>query len=258
MASRKISDQEWIDARKRYENEPATGYGQIAASLNVSKTLVARRAAKRWQKRPVLTLPVDSQVPAYPDRGHLFSTPNRPEETVGVYAKAPEEVTVAPELNNVAGQFQFPSNLTPAERQEVAEQAVLARQTELIRIQAVEIRAVKKGIYEAVKAAGTERSYDAARSAKAVVEGMRLVHASERSNEIERVKLELGAFSGVCQATLRIIVHRIPCLSLAGDNSPAAIARRQGFALGQATSIEAGRTRDAAAVESRREATDVP
>ena len=51
MADRKLSEDDWIAARKRYESESGLGYGALAQVLDCSRTLVARRAQRdKWQK----------------------------------------------------------------------------------------------------------------------------------------------------------------------------------------------------------------
>lgn len=51
MSQQKVTDEQWAEARKRYETEPGMGLGKIAQVLDCSKSLVARKAREgRWQK----------------------------------------------------------------------------------------------------------------------------------------------------------------------------------------------------------------
>jgi len=239
MAARKISNSDWEEARKRYEREPATGYKQIAQALDCSKALVARHAQKnKWQKSLSAISPVSNdRVDAPID--NLQKPANRPEQGTGVHAKAPEKEPPAPLLNNGSADIPvMPAGLSAAERQAFIEAAVLARQTQLNQTQAREIKAIKNGVYGAVK----DGSYDSARSAKARMEALKGTHAMEMTNELERVRLELGAFSGVRQQACQIIVHQMPgCQIAGGDNSPEAMERRAVVADARMTVMEARR-----------------
>jgi hypothetical protein len=44
MSQQKITDEQWVKARRRYETEPGLGLGKVAQLLDCSKSLVARKA----------------------------------------------------------------------------------------------------------------------------------------------------------------------------------------------------------------------
>jgi hypothetical protein len=240
MAARKITDEEWADARKRYQREPATGYGQIAQALDCSKALVARHAQKnKWQKSlsaisPVSNDRVDSRI-------HNLQKPaNRPERG-GVHPISPEKEPPAPIPNNGATDIPvMPSGLTLEQQQDWIESAVLARQRKLNESQAREIRAAKATVYAAIKGAGKEGGFDAARTARQVVSALAETHKSEMANELECVRLSLNAFQGGRPRGCRITVHqRAGCQIGGGDNSPEAIERRAAVADARMTVTEA-------------------
>jgi hypothetical protein len=51
MSQQKITDELWVEARRRYETEPDLGSGKVAQLLDVLKSLVARKVREgKWQK----------------------------------------------------------------------------------------------------------------------------------------------------------------------------------------------------------------
>jgi hypothetical protein len=198
----KITDEAWAEARKRYEAEPKTGYGQIAQALDCSRNLVARRAQKEgWVKQTGPThAPFKEPARAAVDEEGKFTeiAGDRAEKAVPVYTSAPEtRAPVAPAAAIEPGDGdEMPENLSPLEQEQWIEAAVRRRQTALQRKQAKELAAAKSTLYAAIKGAGSKDGYDLARTSKQIISAMTEQHASEMASEARGFGLSSGSSTG--------------------------------------------------------------
>jgi len=255
MKNDAITPEQWAGTRKKWERDSAYSYGKAASELGVSKQMVGKVASREgWQKS--ISAALDSKKDA-PQKSaeNLHKSGIRHTRALLVDTKAPVKEASAEaqprqpiDLGPVP---QMPSGLSYTQQLAFIEKAVLDRQVALNQAQAREIRAIKAGVYSAIK----DGSFESARSAKARMEALKGTHAMEMTNELERVRLELGAFSGVRQQACQIIVHQMPgCQIAGGDNSPEAMERRAVVADARMTVIEARRIVAAADAEIERKA----
>lgn len=85
---------------------------------------------------------------------------------------------------------------------------MLARQRALNDSQVREIRAANATVYTAIKGAGKDGCFDAARTARRVVAALSETHKAKMANELERVRLALNAFQGGHPLGCQIIVQQ--------------------------------------------------
>ncbi|MFM0752615.1 hypothetical protein [Paraburkholderia strydomiana] len=245
MSEKKISEQEWAAARKRYETEPGLGYGALAQALDCSKSLVARKAREgKWQK--------DQGVPAQVWGGAegtqskvTESAVRSPTQAPGVHAAEPsisnprevadvfvpagatsdvtlriERMTtdVTPGVGTVptpqpssgyGDEMRVPDRLDELEREDFIKAAIVARQKAINARHLKEITAARSKLYESLKKAGTKEGPGAALAAQRNVAAMLALQGGEMEAELQRVKLEVHGFMGkpLKPAPCRIVVH---------------------------------------------------
>jgi hypothetical protein len=240
MTESRISPEEWFSARRSWESDATVSYAQVADSLGVSKALVAKRARKeKWQRGFAASV---SSMPVA-----VLETPRFTEKPQSAHIQAPvvhgvrgDKEPPATLLNNGAADIPvMPEGLSPAERLVFVRDAIVARQTAMNQNQAKELRAAKATVYAAIKSAGKDGGYDAARTARQVVSALAENHKGEMANEVERVRLDLNQFQCADYKRVIIIVHQRAGCGINRDNSPEAMEHRAVVADAQMTVIEA-------------------
>ena len=206
MAAQKITDEQWAEARKRYETEPGMGLGKIAQVLDCSKSLVARKAREgKWQKG----IGVPSQVhPTSKAKDSIFTENPRASEAQAVHvypgeastqsARVVSDVYVAPTApaGGYADDPAIPDGLDAEGREAFVRAAILARQRSINARHLHETKAVRAQVYGAIKKVDKEGGAGAALAAVRIVQALRQMQDSELETELERVRLALGEFAG--------------------------------------------------------------
>jgi len=247
MAAQKITDEQWAEARKRYETEPGLGLGKVAQVLDCSKSLVARKAREgRWQK----DIGVPAQVWKGAEDGKAKVTGNAvPSGTQAVHVNGAEastqpgrvvsDVFVPPTGSQVmttdvtpgvgvvptpsqstayADEMQVPAGLDEWEREEFVKAAIVARQRAINARHLKEMNAARSKLYESLKKAGTKEGPGAALAAQRNVAAMLALQQGEMDAELQRVRLEVAEFVGkpLKPTPCRIVVHMLPGEQLMG------------------------------------------
>ncbi len=241
MSAQKITDEQWAEARKRYESEPGLGLGKIAQVLDCSKSLVARKAREgKWQK--------DIGVPAQTWGGAEGTQAKVTESAVhsathAVHVDASEpstrparvvsEVFVPPAAaqgvlpnhtpskpNDYADEIRVPDGLDEIEREEFVKAAIVARQRSINGRHLKEMQAARSKLYESLKKAGTKEGPGAALAAQRNVAALLALQGGEMEAELQRVKLEVHEFVGkpLKPTPCRIVVHMMPGLQVVGGD----------------------------------------
>jgi hypothetical protein len=213
MSAQKITDEQWTEARKRYETEPGLGLGKIAQVLDCSKSLVARKAREgKWQK----DIGVPHQVhPTGKAKDSIFTenARGRDVQAVHVYpgeastqtARVVADVFVPPTaergvestpLPTYADDPTIPEGLDAEEREAFVKAAILARQQAINARHLHETKAVRSLVYAAIKKVDKDGGAAAALAALRIVQALRHMQDSELETELERVRLALGEFHG--------------------------------------------------------------
>ena len=258
MSQRKVTNQEWESARKRYETEPGLGLGKIAQALDCSKSLVARKAREgKWQKdvgvpdqvHPTVherqTKVTENAMPS-PARSPDVYAPDAavsPSRVVsGVFTPQTAAQGMTTDVNHGVGtvqtasqstayadEMQAPDGLDEWEREEFVKAAIVARQRSINARHLKELNAARSKLYESLRKAGTKEGTGAAISAQRNVTAMLALHRGDMEAELRRVRLEVHEFVGkpVKPTPCRIIVHLregVSLLKAAAPYGPNAIA----------------------------------
>lgn len=258
MSAQKITDEQWVEARKRYETEPGLGFGKIAQVLDCSKSLVARKAREgKWQKdigvpnqvhltaRERQAKVTESAVPSPTLSPHVYApdagvSPSRVVSGVFMSQTAAQGMTTdvnpgggtiqtASQSTAYADEMQVPDGLGEWEREEFVKAAIVARQRSINARHLKELNAARSKLYESLKKAGTKEGPGAALSAQRNVAALLALHQGEMDAELQRVRLEVAEFVGkpLKPTPCRIIVHvreGVSLLKAAAPYGPNAIA----------------------------------
>ena len=218
MSERKVTDQEWADARKRYETEPGLGLGKIAQALDCSKSLVARKAREeRWQK----DFGVPSQVhPTAREREANFteSSVHPAKQAVHVHTDEPPvsrarvvaDTFIAPAASSAySDEMQVPGALDEIDREEFIKAAVVARQKAINGRHLKELNAARAKLYESLKASGSKDGPAVALASQRNIAALIALQGAEMESELQRVRLEVAEFVGrpMKPTACRIFVH---------------------------------------------------
>ena len=247
MSAQKITDEQWAEARKRYETEPGLGLGKVAQLLDCSKTLVARKSREgRWQKG----IGIPAQVWNGASAREAKVTENAvhsPTRNPGVHAAEPSthapsrvvgEVFVAPAATSgvtplkqgmttdvtpapahaYADEINIPDGLDPFEREEYVKQAIVNRQKAINARHLREMQAARSKLYESLKKAGTKDGPGVALASQRNVAALLALQGGEMDAELQRVKLEVHEFVGkpLKPTPCRIVVHMLPGHQIVG------------------------------------------
>jgi len=239
MSQQKITDEQWADARKRYETEPGLGLGKIAQVFDCSKSLVARKAREgKWQK----DFGVPNQVhPTAREREAKVTESAVPSETQAVHVNPGEASTrpsrvvadvfvspgaapgvqsdrTPPQSTAYADEIQVPADLDEAGREEWVKQAIVARQRSINGRHLKELNAARSKLYESLKAAGSKEGAGTALASQRNVAAMLALQQGEMDAELQRVRLEVAEFVGapLKPAACRIVVHMMAGEQLIG------------------------------------------
>jgi hypothetical protein len=230
MSQQKITDEQWAEARKRYETEPGMGLGKIAQALDCSKSLVARKAREgKWQK----DIGVPNQVhPTARVREAKVTESAVPSPTQAVHVNGAEastqpgrmvaEVFVPPsdaqggtadvtpsQRNDYADEIRIPDGLDELDREAFVAAAIVARQRQINAKHIRELTAARSKLYESLRKAGTKEGPAQALASQRNVAALLALQQGETDAELQRVRLEVAEFIGkpLKPTPCRIIVH---------------------------------------------------
>ncbi|CAB3783385.1 hypothetical protein [Pararobbsia alpina] len=244
MSAQKITDEQWAEARKRYESEPGLGLGKIAQTLDCSKSLVARKAREgKWQK----DIGVPTQVhPTAREREAKVTESAVPSPTQAVHVNGAEASTPSarvaaevfvpptaapggslnltppakgalsdvppPQPSAYADEIRVPDGLDDVEREAFVAAAIVARQRAINARHLKEMQAARSKLYESLKKAGTKEGPGAALAAQRNITALLALQQGEMDAELQRVKLEVHEFVGkpLKPTPCRIVVHLSP------------------------------------------------
>lgn len=168
MARQKISDEKWAQARARWEAEPKLNFADIGEMLGVSKQAVQLQAKKNgWVKRLGMDAIV-SRAHAIADKAIEQDSVGEPTQGVPLVAGGSKKPAL-PEPKFEAGSP--PEKLAAA-----AEDASIAARAELISRHRKETNNARALLYGAMRT----KLYEDAKTAKAVIEGMKILQETER------------------------------------------------------------------------------
>lgn len=220
MSQQKITDEQWAEARKRYESEPGLGLGKIAQVLDCSKSLVARKAREgKWQK----DFGVPNQVhPAGKAKDSNFTESAVPSPTQAVHVNAAES-PVSPS-RVVSGVYVAPSAMGfpthgVADRPKLTngvdelawiEEQVSTREKAILERHAVELKALTNSIYDAARKTGKAEMGAASRAANQLSQALERKQKMEREHCAMQTRIELGAHYGAGPRPAVIVVHQHP------------------------------------------------
>ncbi|MFM0224837.1 hypothetical protein [Paraburkholderia dipogonis] len=231
MSAQKITDEQWAEARKRYETEPGLGLGKIAQVLDCSKSLVARKAREgKWQK----DIGVPNQVHRTArEREAKVTGSAAPRATQAVHVNGAEastrpahvvaDVFVLPAAEKAAAndyddEIRVPDGLDEIGREEFVKAAILDRQRAINARHLKEMKAARAQVYAAIKKAGAEGGQATALAVLRIVQAVRAMQEADMEAELQRVRLEVAEFIGkpVKPTPCRIVVHMLPGEQLLG------------------------------------------
>ncbi|CAE6740079.1 hypothetical protein R75465_02229 [Paraburkholderia aspalathi] len=220
MSAQKITDEQWAEARKRYETEPGLGLGKIAQALDCSKSLVARKAREgKWQK----DIGVPNQVhPTAREREAKVTESAVPSETQAVHVNAAEspvspahavfDVYVAPSARGVpaVGVTERPEFTNGVDELAWIEEQVSIREKAILARHAVELKALTNSIYDAARKTGKAEMGAASRAANQLSQALERKQKMEREHCAMQTRIELGAHYGAGPRPAVIVVHQHP------------------------------------------------
>jgi hypothetical protein len=241
MSQQKITDEQWSDARKRYETEPGLGLGKIAQLLDCSKSLVARKAREgKWQKDigvPTQVHPTgkakdskvtESAVPSetqavHVNPGEASTQPGRVVADVYVAPTGSQGMTtdVTPGVGTVptppqstayADEIRIPDGLDELDREAFVAAAIVARQRQINAKHIRELTAARSKLYESLRKAGTKEGPAQALASQRNVAALLALQQGEMDAELQRVRLEVAEFVGkpLKPTPCRIVAHLHP------------------------------------------------
>lgn len=220
MSQQKITDEQWADARKRYETEPGLGLGKIAQLLDCSKSLVARKAKEgKWQK----DIGVPNQVWKGVEASEAKVTESAvPRATQAVHVNGAEgstqparvvsDVYVAPSAPGVPadGVADRPEFTNGVDELAWIEEQVSIREKSILARHAVELKALTNSIYDAARKTGKSEMGAASRAANQLSQALERKQKMEREHCAMQTRIELGAHYGAGPRPAVIVVHQHP------------------------------------------------
>lgn len=188
MAKQKISDEQWAQARARWESEPKLNFADVGETLGVSKQSVQQQAKKNgWVKRLAMG--------AIVSRAHAIADKTITQDSVGESTQAPSLVAGSPEKITFSTP-EFPAGASAAQLTAIGEDAAVAARAELVSRHRRETNNARHLVYGAIR---TKNPQDA-KVAKIVVESIKLLQETERK--------AWGIDGGEEEKAVRIIVER--------------------------------------------------
>jgi hypothetical protein len=173
MARVSISDEQWEVARLQWESDPMVTFADIAEELGTSRQAVQLRSKRKsWQRRLDLAA-VAEKAHAAADSKFTHLAVESPEQAASVYSGSPEITTRAPIQRTLP---EVPRDMPADKAAVVMEQAAVDKRTEVLTQHRTELKAVRGVLYTAMKNA----DIDAAKRAKILAEGMKVLQDGER------------------------------------------------------------------------------
>lgn len=168
MTRQKISDEQWAAARARWESEPKLNFADIGETLGVSKQAVQLQAKKRgWSKR----LGMEAIV----SRAHVVADRSIEQDSQRI-DNLPTELVAPDSKNSRFSSPIFPAGASPAQMAAIADDAAVAARADLLSRHRKETNNARALLYGAIK---TKDNLEA-KTAKLVIEGMKLLQETER------------------------------------------------------------------------------
>jgi len=170
-----VTRDQWERARLQWEGDPLVTYADIGADLGVARQSVRERAGKEgWQRRLDLQA-IAEKAHAQADSKFTYSAVDSSERAALPVATATEFAARAP--TSPTGVPNPPAGVPPEQAQAEVERAAVDQRSEVLTTHRRELRAARSTLYGAMKNAA---DLEAARRAKIIVEGMRVLHEAER------------------------------------------------------------------------------
>lgn len=177
MARDSVNKEQWVIVRKLWESDPVITYQEIAIELGVTRQCVRQKAVRDGWLKNLNLADVERKAHAAADSKFTESAVQEGGSAVDVYGSSkidPSRKAIDRSLPVV------PAGSTPEQAGEIAEKAAVDKRTELIDLHRQELKAARREIYAAIKAAGTKDGYNKARTAKTLTEAFKILHEAER------------------------------------------------------------------------------
>lgn len=227
MAKAKLTPEQWAEARREWECNPAASYATVAAKFMISKALVGQRAiSERWQRDIGVPDPKSADAVAAraeslqdrPSAGHMDGRldehasqnsgqvgdiyrackpqpiPDRPRASLKPAATGPDRPLFANGVDELAW---------IEEQVSIREKAILERH-------AVELRALTNSIYDAARKTGKAEMGAASRAANQLSQALERKQKMEREHCAMQTRIELGAHYGAGPRPAVIVIHQHP------------------------------------------------
>jgi hypothetical protein len=173
MARVSISDEQWEVARLQWESDPMVTFADIAEELGTSRQAVQLRSKRKsWQRRLDLAA-VAEKAHAAADSKFTHFAVDGPESTAPVYSGPAEIAGRAPIARALP---EVPRDVPADKAAAVMERAAVDQRSEVLTTHRKELVAVRNQVYTAMKST----DIDAAKRAKILAEGMKVLHEGER------------------------------------------------------------------------------
>jgi hypothetical protein len=168
-----ITKEQWEIARTQWEGDPLVSYGDIAKSLGTSRQTVKQHADRNdWQRRLDMQA-VSEKAHAQADSKFTYSAVESSEQAPSVYAD-PSEIASRPPVR--PGLPVVPPGMPTEGALRAVETAAVDQRAEVLTKHRKELLAVRSQVYGAMKSPDIE----AAKRAKILAEGVKVLHDTER------------------------------------------------------------------------------
>ena len=224
MVAKRITDEEWAEARRIYETTPGMGLGKIANQvLDCSKNLVVRKSQEQgWQKTQdaaratgktgqVLHSNLTESATRTTTQAVHVSDPAPPVSPVAL-GRVLSSVYVAPSTTGVPadGVADRPEFTNGVDELAWIEEQVSIREKAILERHAVELRALTNSIYDAARKTGKAEMGAASRAANQLSQALERKQKMEREHCAMQTRIELGAHYGAGPRPAVIVVHQHP------------------------------------------------
>ncbi|MFM0088943.1 hypothetical protein PQR46_18710 [Paraburkholderia sediminicola] len=224
MVAKRITDEEWAEARRIYETTPGMGLGKIASQvLDCSKNLVVRKSQEQgWQKTQdaaratgktgqVLHSNLTESATRTTTQAVHVSDPAPPVSPVAL-GRVVSDVYVAPSAPGVRadGIAVRPEFTNGVDELAWIEEQVSIREKAILERHAVELRALTNSIYDAARKTGKAEMGAASRAANQLSQALERKQKMEREHCAMQTRIELGAHYGAGPRPAVIVVHQHP------------------------------------------------
>lgn len=173
MARIVITPEQWARARLQWESEPLVTYADIAEDLGIRRQSVRERAVRDgWQRRLNLQA-IAEKAHAQADSKFTYLPVDSPEQMTLPVAGSSE---ISVRATSRATLPNPPAGLPTEQAQVAVETSAVEQRAEVLTKHRRELLAVRSQIYSAIKNSDIE----AAKRAKILAEGVKVLHETER------------------------------------------------------------------------------